>query len=285
MIAGFLRGAADFWDAVQAARAEQRTGFSEREAGDYLDTAGLGDAVVPGFDWESETNRLALKLHSIRGFANSWRATNLDGISSGDLVLHVAAGTLLEILNEGINFWTPPEPEPDDVVDAEVHCEGCKCPTICGCGREIYSKPRCTDGPLFWFHCDDDSPITLQCARIRDGLTSPGEVSGDPLAPPSPGDAKPPSTADVLKAFIEQVEVWRLRFDLERWRDDYLIRLIAEARSCIAHLAEEPVSHKDLAAHITAIRNAWFTRTGGVSVDLNEEIARDLLSDYRITKK
>ncbi|NOR03640.1 hypothetical protein HGK72_26680 [Mycolicibacterium fortuitum] len=43
MIADMLRGAANFWDAVQAARAEQRTGFSEREAGDYLDTAGLGD--------------------------------------------------------------------------------------------------------------------------------------------------------------------------------------------------------------------------------------------------
>ncbi|WP_301121146.1 hypothetical protein [Mycolicibacterium fortuitum] len=281
MIAGFLRGAADFWDAVQAARAEQRTGFSEREAGDYLDASGLADPVVPGFDWEAETNRLALKLHSIRGLANSWRATNLDGISSGDLVLHVAAGTLLEILNEGINFWTP-EPEPDDVVDAEVHCEGCKCPTICGCGREIYAEYDRPGAPPLWFHRDDDSPITLQCARIP--LAEP--TTEDLAEVTAPGAAQPPRTTDVLKAFIEQVEVWRLRFDLERWRDDYLIRLIAEARSCIAHLAEQPVSHEDLAAHITVCIDENVDEGCVSSISsLANYIARELLGDFRISKK
>ncbi|OBC14097.1 hypothetical protein A5784_30835 [Mycobacterium sp. 852013-50091_SCH5140682] len=47
MITHLLRGAADFIDAVNQARAELRTGFSEREAGDYLDAAGLADAMVP----------------------------------------------------------------------------------------------------------------------------------------------------------------------------------------------------------------------------------------------
>lgn len=42
-----LRGAADFIDAVNEAQAERRSGFSEREAGDYLDGAALADAMVP----------------------------------------------------------------------------------------------------------------------------------------------------------------------------------------------------------------------------------------------
>ncbi|AER47704.1 hypothetical protein DORI_55 [Mycobacterium phage Dori] len=46
MIAGFLRGAADFIDAVQEAFAERRAGFSEREAGDFLDASGITDGGV-----------------------------------------------------------------------------------------------------------------------------------------------------------------------------------------------------------------------------------------------
>ncbi|OMC11150.1 hypothetical protein [Mycolicibacterium fortuitum] len=250
MIAGFLRGAADFWDAVQAARAEQRTGFSEREAGDYLDTAGLDDAVVPGFDWESETNRLALKLNSIRGLANSWRATNLDGISSGDLVLHVAAGTLLNILNEGINFWTPPEPEPDGVADAEVHCEGCKCPTICGCGRELYGEPESPDGPTYWFHRDDDSPITLQCARI-------------PLAEPTAEElADLASRRDVLHVIPDPHEV--------------------SQEDLAAHLTGELISHSVAMANRIGERSPL---VGSYPMFLAERVARSLLADYRITKK
>lgn len=250
MIAEFLRGAADFWDAVQAARAEQRTGFSEREAGDYLDASGLADPVVPGFDWEAETNRLSLKLHSIRGLANSWRATNLDGISSGDLVLHVAAGTLLEILNEGINFWTPPEPEPDDVVDAEVHCEGCKCPTICGCGREIYAEYDRPGAPPLWFHRDDDSPITLQCARI-------------PLAEPTAEElADLASRRDVLHVIPDPHEV--------------------SQEDLAAHLTGELISHSVAMANRIGERSPL---VGSYPMFLAERVARSLLADYRITKK
>lgn len=46
-LAGLLRGAADFIEAVGHALDEQRTGFSEREAGDFLDTSGLTDASTP----------------------------------------------------------------------------------------------------------------------------------------------------------------------------------------------------------------------------------------------
>ncbi|MBP3086986.1 hypothetical protein [Mycolicibacterium fortuitum] len=143
MIAGFLRGAADFWDAVQVARAEQRTGFSEREAGDYLDTAGLGDQ-----------------------------------------------------------------------------------PFVPNCGE------------------------------------------------------RPPGDAEIPTAFP-------IRCDLPAAHVGEHISYEEPDRAILRWPRSEPdqVSHEDLAAHITAIRNAWFTRTGGVSVDLNEEIARDLLSDYRITKK
>ena len=40
-LSDLLRGTADLIDAVRDAYREQRTGFSEREAGDYLDTAGV----------------------------------------------------------------------------------------------------------------------------------------------------------------------------------------------------------------------------------------------------
>ncbi|WP_166905969.1 hypothetical protein [Mycobacterium sp. DL440] len=47
-LANILRGTADLIDAVSDAIREQRTGFSEREAGDYLDTAGIdGSCTCP----------------------------------------------------------------------------------------------------------------------------------------------------------------------------------------------------------------------------------------------
>jgi hypothetical protein len=161
VIADLLRGAAALIDAVNEAQAERVSGFSEREAGDYLDAADLsGDGSA---EIEEHINTLAAKLHKIRGLANGWRSENLDGIGQGDLVLHVAAGTVLKILNEGINFWTPPES--DEVVDAEVHCSDCQCPVRCGCGRELYSERVKDDDPPFWYHRDDDSPINAACAH------------------------------------------------------------------------------------------------------------------------
>lgn len=58
----------------------------------------------------------------------------------------------------------------DDVVDAVVHCAGCNCPTVCGCGRVLYMERANTDGLPMWFHRDDHSPITQRCVDIRDGL-------------------------------------------------------------------------------------------------------------------
>ncbi|OMB79227.1 hypothetical protein [Mycolicibacterium conceptionense] len=119
-LSDLLRGTADFIDAVTDAYRERRAGFSEREAGDYLDTAGVDHAPGP------------------------------DGLS----------------LTHPGGWCYPTDGTPDDVVDAEVHCEGCNCPTICGCGREIYAEYDRPGAPPLWFHRDDDSPITLQCARI-----------------------------------------------------------------------------------------------------------------------
>lgn len=47
MIAGALRYAADFLDAVQEVYAERRAAFTNREAGDYLDASGITDATLP----------------------------------------------------------------------------------------------------------------------------------------------------------------------------------------------------------------------------------------------
>ncbi|OHU29068.1 hypothetical protein [Mycobacteroides chelonae] len=60
-----------------------------------------------------------------------------------------------------------------DLVDAEVHCADCNCPTVCGCGRLVYMERANPDGLPMWFHRDDHSPITQRCADIRDGLADP----------------------------------------------------------------------------------------------------------------
>ena len=118
MIAGLLRGAADlacgaadFVDAVGQALDEQRTGFSEREAGDYLNASGLADAVTPDDDMEAELTRLSLKLHRIRELADGW-------LNNGEH--RGVPSQLLSILNEGINFWTP-ESHPVRLDDLVAH--------------------------------------------------------------------------------------------------------------------------------------------------------------------
>lgn len=269
-----LRGAADFIDAVSQAQAERVSGFSEREAGDYLDAAGVaGDG---NDELEEHINTLAAKLHKIRGLANGWRwhGTSLEGIGQGDLVLHVAAGTLLEILNEGINFWTPPED--DDVVDAKVHCDGCKCPTICGCGREIYAEPdHPGDRYPAWFHRDDDSAIGLGCAQ-----SDPGE--DDDLGSPSPGDR--PVDFDALTAAYRAVTEWVDRPDNGAALIGCTPAMVAGVAVNAYRAALMSVSHSDLSAHLMAIQLSCLRR--GATVDATyDEIASDLLADYRITKK
>lgn len=223
MIAGFLRGAADFWDAVQAARAEQRTGFSEREAGDYLDTAGATTAEFMDLD-------------------------EFLGTASDDELAAMAD---------------------QHVVDTEVHCAGCKCPTICGCGREIYAEYDRPGSPPLWFHCDDDSPITLECARIRDGLQA------------APDDLITHVDDPICKA--------------RQPGECYLCTLpVGHSGNHIAHVvgdvvasqwAEVEVSHEDLAACVAgSIRHFRVYRTGNFE-DAANDIASDLISEYRVTKK
>lgn len=273
MIADLLRGAAAFIDAVNEAKAERHTGFSEREAGDYLDTAGVaGDG---NDELEEHINTLAAKLHKIRGLAEGWRAGNLDGIGQGDLVLHVAAGTLLEILNEGINFWTPPED--DDVVDAKVHCDGCKCPTICGCGREIYAEPdHPGDRYPAWFHRDDDSAIGLGCAQ-----SDPGE--DDDLGSPSPGDR--PADFDALTAAYRAVTEWVDRPDNGAALIGCTPAMVAGVAVNAYRAALMSVSDDDLAAHITAD----LSQPGGMRPTEAETfadcVASSLLDDFHITEK
>lgn len=85
----------------------------------------------------------------------------------------LAAMALAEQRSEPPNLLaaTPGESPLMGLVDAEVHCPDCNCPTVCGCGREIYADDvRYSRGLPMWFHRDDDSPITQRCADIRDGL-------------------------------------------------------------------------------------------------------------------
>lgn len=205
VIAGFLRGAADFIDAVQEAVAERRAGFSEREAGDFLDASGVADGGVPD-----------------------------------------------EFMDlEELNLSRSSEPQspvpPDHVVDAEVHCEGCRCPMICGCGRELYHEVDRPGALPLWFHRDDDSPVGVECghyvSRIGEDVTCRcGEIFGD--------------FSSHAKHLV----------DLER-------------------ASRSTVRPDDLAAHITAIRRCCSPSRWAADVTVSDEIARDLLSDYHITRK
>ncbi|AJA43350.1 hypothetical protein VC60_gp49 [Mycobacterium phage Sbash] len=154
MIAGALRYAADFLDAVQQAYAERRAGFLEREAGDYLDASGITDATVPD-----------PRYMTLREFlATATDAERAEMAAQRDRVYAI--------------------PDSDEVVDVEVHCTDCQCPTTCRCGRELYAEYDGPGAPPIWFHRDDDSPIGVECghyiARIGEDVTCRcGEIFGD----------------------------------------------------------------------------------------------------------
>ncbi|ORA38069.1 hypothetical protein [Mycobacterium aquaticum] len=256
MITDLMRGAADFIDAVNQALEERRSGFSEREAGDYLDAAGLADAMVPD------------------EFA-------------------------------------------DDVVDAEVHCEGCRCPSYCACGREMYGEPESPDGPTHWFHRDDDSPITDQCRQVRDEQTTArpvdqcktcGKLLADPVAAvaicayPSgyycsiecwkstwrpiheDGTVYLPGDFDAVTAACRAVMEWVDRSDNNAALIGCTPSMVAGVAVNAYRAALLSVGHADLAAHITGIQVSCLRR--GMTVDATyDEIASDLLSGYSITKK
>lgn len=56
MIAAFLHGLADFIDAIERAWAEQRVGFSDREAGDFLDLTDIKGIWWPVAEIDARTN-------------------------------------------------------------------------------------------------------------------------------------------------------------------------------------------------------------------------------------
>lgn len=67
-----------------------------------------------------------------------------------------------------------------------------------------------------------------------------------------------------------------------------LVQALTDPGEVSAPSPGELVREDDLAAHITAIRSAWHDRhvRGETNVlNLSDEIARDLVSDYRITRK
>ncbi|OMC12531.1 hypothetical protein A5734_00935 [Mycolicibacterium fortuitum] len=112
---------------------------------------------------------------------------------------------------------------------------------------------------------------------------TPGEVSDEPLESPSPG-AFPLSITSLSDELLRgHVIAYAALAGVD----------LAEAGDSLRHVADlldsrAPVREDDLSAHITAIRNAWRDRWQGGETNaltLSDEIARDLLSDYRITKK
>lgn len=122
---------------------------------------------------------------------------------------------------------------------------------------------------------------------------APGEVSSGPAAQPSPGEPTPDSE------LLNTAAQW-----IQRAADDYSQRLevgLPAARRLVIELRDRaaqfeaaesepdaPVSHEDLSAHIYAIANMCIIRRNDRAprmADVCDEIATDLLSDYRITKK
>ncbi|OBC11390.1 hypothetical protein A5784_34905 [Mycobacterium sp. 852013-50091_SCH5140682] len=112
---------------------------------------------------------------------------------------------------------------------------------------------------------------------------APGEVSDGFLATaPSPGDL---TDSDLL------YELAGALFVFARDAHDRIPALIDAARDRAAQflaIESEPdasVSHEDLAAHITAIWTSCIERTPRIRFHgVCDEIVRDLLAEYRITK-
>ncbi|MEU9805483.1 hypothetical protein [Mycobacterium sp. NPDC050853] len=123
LAAEFLRGAAASGATVCQRLADQRSGFSESEASEFLEGEGPDEFI---------------------------------GLEE------FIATAPPEVLAEMARQHT--------IVDAEVHCPDCNCPTVCGCGREMYSERDRPGSLQMWFHSDDHSPVTADCANAREGL-------------------------------------------------------------------------------------------------------------------
>ena len=144
----------------------------------------------------------------------------------------------------------------------------------CGCGAGYH---RAADCP--WCSPADE---TSSAVGLRHSHT-PGEVSGDPPTPPSPGDHPLLSTDLTDEVMRGYVIAYAELAGIERPDAAESLRRVADLID-----AARPVHEDDLSAHITAIRGAWHERwqRGETNeLTLSDEIARDLVSDYRITKK
>lgn len=141
----------------------------------------------------------------------------------------------------------------------------------CNCGA---GYARAADCP--WCSPADE---TSSAVGLRHSHT-PGEVSDAPLESPSPGAFPFDLSEELLRGHV-------IAYAQLAGVD------LAEAAESLRHVADlldsrAPVHEDDLSAHITAIRNAWrdrWQRGETNALTLSDEIARDLVSDYRITKK
>ncbi|OCB49432.1 hypothetical protein A5721_33455 [Mycobacterium vulneris] len=139
----------------------------------------------------------------------------------------------------------------------------------------IDRRSRCN---ALGFDDESDYPdefLELSPALAADAGETPGEVSGFPLVPPSPGG----SIADHVNVFKQSMaalsEVVGVPVDLAP--------VYRETANAMREFADQldgtrPVCEDDLAAHITyVIRNP---APQSISAD---EVARSLLADFRIT--
>lgn len=111
---------------------------------------------------------------------------------------------------------------------------------------------------------------------------TPGEVSGGPSPDPSPSPGAFPLdlSEELLRGYVIAYAALA-GVDLAEAADS--LRRVANLIGPRVQVRED-----ELSAHITAIRNAWSERwQRGETNDLtlSDEIARDLVSDYGITKK
>lgn len=131
---------------------------------------------------------------------------------------------------------------------------------------------------------DVDLPVideTSSAVGLRHSQ-APGEVSGGPSPDPSPSPGAFPLdlSEELLRGYV--IAYAQLAgVDLAEAAES--LRRVADLLD-----APRPVREDDLSAHITAIRGAWnerWQRGETNALTLSDEIARDLVCDYRITRK
>lgn len=129
---------------------------------------------------------------------------------------------------------------------------------------------------------DVDLPIvdeTSSAVGLRHSQT-PGEVSDEPLESPSPGAFPFDLSEELLRG---QVIAYAALAGVDLAEAAKSLHRVADLIGPRVHVHED-----ELSAHITAIRGAWnerWQRGETNALTLSDEIARDLVCDYRITRK